>query len=146
MKNLRLLDKANLSIYYDADLSHYISEGLNPPAVTKEAFISIFKSFPSRGFELNGVEFGGLIFDGKEVHFAVLPDYQGKWAFLLKPALLWLFSQQKILDVRVDVLHEKAVRLWDRVGLLRVASDNKSVTFRFCNHPDLFFNRRLTRL
>lgn len=142
MKNLYLLDRADLSIYFDADMTQYADDPVTRPNITRQQFIDYYENALSRGFARDGVEFGGVLFHDKQIHFAVLPEYQGKWAFLLEPVLKWLFTLQEVTDVTVERSNQKSVSLWDRAGILRLHEDEKSITFRFCDHSNLFYKKR----
>lgn len=142
MTILRLIDKADLNIYYDADMLQFDAGWPSRMGVTREVFVKALKECPSIGFEMDGVQFGGVIFDGKEAHLAVLPEYQGKWGLLIGPALGWLLSIQDIIDVCVDRSNEKCVRFCGRNQWTRISEDVHSITFRIFDHPDLFFHRR----
>ena len=142
MNLLRLTQKADLFVYYEADRLQFDDGWSNRTGVTCEVFVNALKDFPSIGFEWDGVQFGGVIFDGREAHLAVLPGYQGKWGLLIGPALTWLLSLQEVIDVKVDRSNQKCLRFCDRNQWTRVREDDRSVTFRIFDHPDLFFNRR----
>ena len=142
MTSLCLLQKADLSIYYEAEMYQHDPDWPVRTGVSKEYFIEKLKHHPSIGFSWDGIEFGGALFDGKEAHLAVLPAYQGKWAWLIKPALEWLLSLQETIDVRVARTNPKCIRFCDHNHLPRVSEDEHHVVFRVCNHPGLYFNRR----
>lgn len=142
MTSLRLLDKADLSIYFDAEKIRYGDAWLLQKGITRESFMLFTRDWLSVGFAIDGVEVGGSLFDGKEVHLAVLPEYHGKWSLLVEPWLKWLFKLKEIVDVRIPIENEKCIRFFDRNGFVRIAEDTRSVSFRMSNHPDLFFNRR----
>jgi hypothetical protein len=142
MAGLRLLDKVDLSIYYDADRLQFDADWPVRNGVTRELFVETMKNCPSVGFEMDGVQFGGVLFDGHQAHLAVLPSFQGKWALLIRPALQWLLSLQDEIDVSVDQSNAKCIRFCDRNHWPRISENQLSVTFRICNHTDLFFNRR----
>lgn len=142
MAGLQLSDKADLSIYYDADKMQFDVDWAAPTGVTKEVFVAAFSDHPSRGFEKDGVQFGGVIFDGKEVHVAVLPAYYGRWALLMKPALSWLFSLQKIIYVRVNVRNKRFLRFAQHCKWPSLNDGDEYVIYTVSNHDGLFFNRR----
>ena len=87
---LKIVPRVDLKVYYLADSAQYDASVL--AVVTEEVFIGIYENCPSIGFESDGVSFGGVIFDGKRPHVAVLPAWHGRWGPLLRPALRWLYG------------------------------------------------------
>ncbi|WP_211474790.1 GNAT family N-acetyltransferase [Collimonas humicola] len=145
MHSLRLSDKADLSVYYDADKLQFDAGWAERTGVSKAVFMAAFADHPSRGFEKDGVQFGGVIFDGKEVHVAVLPEFYGRWAILMKPALAWLFSLQEVINVRVDVGNARFHRFAQRCKWPAAMDGSEHVIYTVSNHAELFFNRRAAR-
>lgn len=137
--SLRLTDKADLSIYFDADTLRYDPGWLKQNGMTREFFIAFYENCPSVGFEMDGVQIGGMIFDRDrtgEVHFAVLPAYHGRWKNLWQPALNWLFQQQYPVYVKVERFNEKCIRFMDRHGYERVNCDDQYLTYRMTSAID----------
>jgi len=94
--------------------------------------MAFYAGCASVGFEMDGKPIGGLLFDGTSAHIAVLPEYHGRWALLLKPALAWLFSIQPEVIVHVDIENETCQRFllrhrWER---LYVDEADGTVAFR----------------
>lgn len=129
---LRLTDRADLAVFYEADAQQYPPGAAETEVVSKDAFMAFYAGCPSVGFEMDGKPIGGLLFDGSSAHIAVLRDYHGRWALLLKPALAWLFSIQPEVIVHVDIGNETCQRFllrhhWER---LYVDKEDGSVAFR----------------
>jgi hypothetical protein len=132
---LRLTDKIDLDVYYAADSIRYIA--LNPQAtliVTREVFRKCYGACPSVGFECDGVPIGGVIFDGKTAHIAVLPLYHGRWARLLRPMLEWLYGLQREILVRIEEGNVKGLAFADRCGWPRLGVRDGHVVFRLTPH------------
>lgn len=145
MAGFSLSDRADLGVYYDADKLQFDDDWANRTGVTKEVFMAAFAQHPSRGFAKDGVQFGGVIFDGSEVHLAVLPHYHGRWALLMKPALQWLFSLQAVIHVRVDASNRTLLRFLDRCKWPCVKDGEQHMIYTVSNHADLFFNQRFAK-
>ena len=96
---LKITPSVDLNIFYTADSAKHDAATL--AIVTREAFIRFFDGCPSIGFESDGVPFGGVIFDGEKPHIAVLPEWQGRWGPLLRPALRWLYTHSADMVVPV---------------------------------------------
>jgi hypothetical protein len=129
---LRLTDRADLAVFYEADAQQYAPGAAATRAVTKEVFMAFYAGCPSVGFEMDGKPIGGLLFDGSSAHIAVLREYHGRWALLLKPALAWLFSIQPEVIVHVDIDNDTCQQFllrhrWER---LYVDEENGTVAFR----------------
>jgi len=146
MGGLQLSDRADLGIYYDADRLQFDDEWVERTGVTKEVFMAAFAKHPSRGFMMDGVQFGGVIFDGKEVHIAVLPQYHGRWALLMEPALQWLFSLQEVIHVRVSACNLKLRRFLDHCQWSGVQDGDDYMIYEVRNHAGLFFNKRSMKM
>lgn len=124
MDSLRMTDKVDLKVFYDADMRLYNPAWMAAHGVTEEAFIARYRDCPSVGFEQDGIPFGGVILDGNDAHIAVLPEFQGKWGTLLRPALEWLFSQRSEVRGKVHRLNRHALRFNRRLGGKLVGSDD----------------------
>jgi len=129
MARMRLTDKADPGLMYDAEVSNWSPEFLKQAGVTREKVIAFFSSCPSVGFEIDGKQVGGMIFDGKEAHLAVLPEYQGRWALLFKHALNWLFSIKDPVYVDIQATNEKCIRFMERNQWRRVKENSEKITF-----------------
>jgi len=111
---LALTDKVDLDVYYIAD-----SVNIDAPTlavVTRDVFKRMFGPCQSRGFAADGVAFGGVIFDGVRPHVAVLPEWKGRWAPLLRPVLRWLYSLSDDMVVPVYDDNPDLVRFVARCG------------------------------
>ncbi|CAM4121032.1 GNAT family N-acetyltransferase [Paracidovorax anthurii] len=126
---LRLTDRADLGVFYDADSLRYGAQGY-ADAVTRERFADFYTDCPSIGFEADGKPIGGILFDGEEAHIAVLPAYHGRWALLLKPALQWLFSLQREITVAVERDNLRCLRFLDRHGWPRSGERDDDILYR----------------
>ncbi|HEX8956728.1 MAG TPA: GNAT family N-acetyltransferase [Burkholderiaceae bacterium] len=94
----------DLDVYYEADSIRFDRRVLN--VVTREVFRETFAQCLSIGFEADGKPIGGVIFDGKVPHIAVLPQWRGRWGTLLRPMLAWLFAIKD--DFRIHVEYRNA--------------------------------------
>jgi GNAT superfamily N-acetyltransferase len=115
---LRLTDRVDLDVYYDIDIAG--ADASIRSVVTRERFQSLFADCPSVGFEADGRPIGGVIFDGRSAHIAVLPAYHGRWGWLLEPMLAWLFGFQREIVVEVARDNVKAIAFMERCGWRRV--------------------------
>lgn len=129
MANLRLTDKADVGVMYDADIQRFDPELICKLGVTREMAIARFDRCPSVGFEIEGKAVGGFLLDGQVVHLAVLSEYHGRWALLWKPALTWLFSVQDPAFTEIEIDNEKCIRLFERSNFKRVGSADTIVRF-----------------
>lgn len=129
MGKMRLTDKADLGVFYEADAGRWDPEHLRQLGITKEMFIDFYAGCPSVGFEIDGKPVGGIIFDGVQAHIAVLPEYYGRWALLFKPALEWLFTLKEPIYIDIETENERCLRFMDRNQWPRVRADDKTVTF-----------------
>lgn len=130
MNSLRMTNKADLKVYYEADSSMYDLAWISRHGVTEERFIARYSDCSSIGFQCGDMPFGGVILDGKDVHIAVLPAFHGKWGALLRPALTWLFSQQSEVRGKVPRLNYKGQRFLRRLGGKLIDSDENFMIFR----------------
>jgi len=127
---LSLAPAADLRVFYQADAARYAMAKPHVLArVTEEAFVSHFLGCPSLGFECDGRPIGGVIFDGKEAHIAVLPEYRGRWAWLLKPAIDWLFSLKPRILVEIEGDNKACIAFMDRNGWRRVSESEEGITY-----------------
>jgi hypothetical protein len=115
---LTLAPRADLAVFYEADVARYRAAGTTRFAdtVTQDVFVSFFAHCPSIGFRRDGQDIGGILFDGRQAHIAVLPQHHGHWGALLKPALEWLFSLRRDILVEVERDNSRCLRFMRHVG------------------------------
>jgi len=118
---LRMTGRVDLDVYYDADSRRFDRSVLE--VVTLEAFREVFADCPSVGFECDGVPIGGVIYDGKVPHIAVLPEWHGRWGVLLRPMLRWLYALNPDMRVHVARDNPKIRRFVEHCGWPMVAAD-----------------------
>jgi len=97
---LRLTERVDIDVYYDADSTQYDARTL--AVVTREVFRRFYAGCPSVGFEADGRPIGGVIFDGDVPHIAVLPEWRGRWGRLMRPMLRWLYGLKPEILIHVD--------------------------------------------
>jgi len=102
--------------------------------ITREVFVAFYVNCPSIGFECAGQPIGGVIFDGESAHIAVLPSHHGRWGFLLRPALAWLFSLKQEVILRTPVENTKALRFLTHCGWQRLGIEDGEVIHRLTPH------------
>lgn len=124
MPGLRLTPQADLDVFYEADCLRYAARPEITARVTREAFARFYAGCPSRGIECDGRAIGGVIFDGREAHIAVLPAWHGRWGLMLKPLLHWLFGLRPEVIVRVEADNPLVQRFMDRSGWQRLGVDD----------------------
>jgi GNAT superfamily N-acetyltransferase len=128
---LRLAPQADLDVFYAADAARYaVSDRAELDVVTREVFIEFYRNCPSIGFEADGRPIGGIIFDGEEAHIAVLPQYHGRWAALLKPALEWLFSLRDEIVVEIERDNTVCMDFMKRNRWQCLDADDETARFR----------------
>lgn len=147
MANTRLTEKADLDVMFEAEAANYKD---NPKFLQhyddlKKQFIEYYANCPSRGFEIDGKQVGGTIYDGKQVHVAVLPEYYGRWGLLLKPGLDWVFSIKDPMLVEVDVNNEKCLRFLDRNKWRRVKETDKKITYELTRNTPVMTRERKSK-
>lgn len=142
MPKLRLIPQADLGVMYDAEQLRYESAAFSALNITREQAIAYYASFPSVGYEIDGVIAGGAVFDGKEIHLAVLPCYYGRWAWLLKPTLTWLFALCDPVQVRIERSNLRCLRFMDACKWPRIGADERYVTYLLSQASNHLFNRR----
>lgn len=117
-----LTSRADLAVFYAADTLLYRQNGkqylLNLLPLPK--FTAFYAGCASIGFACDGQAIGGMIFDGEQVHIAVLAEHHGRWTFLLKPALDWLFSLKPEVPAQLDADNALAIRFMERNGWKRL--------------------------
>jgi hypothetical protein len=122
-----LSEPTDLGVYYDADILRYDPAYLQRIGMTKEIFINFFSQCPTLCFRANGQPIGGMIFDRDrtgELHFAVLPEYHGRWKSLWQPGLQWVFAQKESVHVSVERFNEKCIRFMNRQGYRCISEDD----------------------
>lgn len=130
MRRFTLTERADLAVFYEAEAAHW--RATRPrvvEVVTQDAFIEFYRNAPSIGFACEGRPIGGILFDGLRAHIAVLPQYHGLWALLMKPALRWLFALQPAVLADVAADNHKCLRFLDRHGFRRLATGPRAVTY-----------------
>jgi GNAT superfamily N-acetyltransferase len=131
MSRFRLAARVDLGVYYDADAARYDTPGLQAlQIVTKEVFIAYYKHCPSIGFECDEKPIGGIIFDGEQAHIAVRPEYHGRWALLLRPALDWLFSLKTEIIADVEADNRVCIEFMKRNGWPAIGGKQGWITYR----------------
>jgi GNAT superfamily N-acetyltransferase len=133
-----LTPQADLAVCYAVDSLRYIEWGDTEmlEAVPLTRYVEAYQDCASIGFAYNTQPIGGMIWDGKEVHLAVLPEFHGQWAGnLLEGALDWLFALQPVIDVEVEVNNDKVIHFAHRNGWAQLRSDGKWATFRMMRQP-----------
>ncbi|MGI4937756.1 MAG: hypothetical protein ACRYF5_13575 [Janthinobacterium lividum] len=116
---MHLTDKADFGVLYDAEVLHQKSLGkqLN---FTREQWISSCSHLPSIGFAKDGMAFGGAVFYEHEIHFALLPQFHGRWGALIRPMWEWMFSIEDNVRARVEKENPKCLdfmrRQWPEDG------------------------------
>lgn len=129
MANLRLTDKADFGVMYDAEIPNYDPEWVRSTNISREIFVAHYVNSPSIGFEIDGKMVGGILLHDQTAHLTVLPEYHGRWALLWKPALAWLFSLQDPVFVHVLKYNEKCIRLLERSNFKRTNATENMVSF-----------------
>jgi hypothetical protein len=130
MRELALTEPADLAVFYAADCERY--RHARPEVlerITPEAFAAFYGRCPSLGFTCAGRPIGGVIFDGEQAHIAVLPEFKGRWALLLKPATEWLFRHRTEVPVEVETDNTACLRMLDRHGWQRIRETESHVTY-----------------
>jgi len=130
--NLRLTERVDLNVYYDAERSSASEAMLS--VVTREVFAAFYADCPSVGFEEAGQPIGGVIFDGESAHIAVLPSHHGRWGLLLGPTLAWLFSLKDEILLRTPADNPKALRFIEHCGWQRLGIEDGEVVHRLRAH------------
>jgi len=129
---LTMTPQADLGVFYEADALRYREDPRSraTQVVTREVFCAFYAGCPSIGFALDGEPIGGVVFDGEQAHIAVLPQYHGRWALLLKPAVEWLLGLKREVLVEVERDNARCLRFMERSGWQRVQATDDSIVFR----------------
>jgi len=125
---LRLTERVDLDVYYQIDSVRF--DDAVRRVVTRDAFKALYARCRSVGFECDGRAIGGVIYDGKSAHIAVLPAYHGRWAFLLPAVLTWLFRFGDEIFVRIETGNRKGLAFVERCGWQRIGVDGDDVVYR----------------
>lgn len=137
MKRFTLGPQVDLGVFYEADAPRYAAQ--RPEVlqiITKQVFADYYRDCPSLGFLCDGQAIGGVIFDGKRAHIAVLPDFHGRWAWLLKPALDWLFDLKREVLVDIEIENERCITFMERNGWQAIARNDKEIRYRMVPDAD----------
>jgi len=128
---LKMTHRADLAVFYEADAVRYRDDPRrSTQVITQEVFCAFYADCPSVGFEMDGVPIGGVVFDGEQAHIAVLPQYHGRWALLLKPAVEWLFSLKREVIVEVERDNALCLRFMERNGWQQMRTTDEAVFYR----------------
>jgi len=117
---LCLAPRADLAVMHRAEIDRFRDRPEVLARVTPQAYAELYRDAPSIGFEADGLPIGGILFDGRQAHIAVLPEWHGRWALLMKPALAWLFTLRAAIEVEVEAGNERCLRFLDRHGWPRL--------------------------
>lgn len=142
MPDLRLTGEADLGLMYDIERERYDSAVI--ALLTRERAVAHYAGCPSVGYEIDGVAAGGAVFDGQELHLAVLPRFHGRWAWLLAPTLDWLFALCDPVRVRIERDNARCIRFMDGGGWQRIAEDRQYITYLLSSSTAHIFRRRRT--
>jgi RimJ/RimL family protein N-acetyltransferase len=120
---LKILDKADFGVIYEAELLTLGADWFKSRNLTKERMIEIFEKTDCRslGFEIDGKSIGGILLLGNELHIAILPEYFGKWGLLWKHAVKWVFAQTQTVYGYIPTWNTRCIRFaekarWRRIG------------------------------
>ncbi|MCZ2497923.1 GNAT family N-acetyltransferase [Xylophilus sp. Kf1] len=120
MSRYTLTPRTDLAVFHAADAERYAGTPMLD-LVGPEVFRRYYADSPSRGFACDGQPIGGMIFDGRQAHLAVLSAHHGHWGRLLRPTLDWLFGLQPEMRIDIECDNPKALAFMDRNGWPRVA-------------------------
>lgn len=146
MTGLRLVQPADIGVLFDAARARHSDEEWQIIArgeVTREAFIDYCRErgFHSLGFTLDGQPIGGIIFDGEAAHIEVLPAYHGRWGFLWKQALAWVFSLKDPIRVAVPASNEKCHRFMARNHWPQVSAGDGFILYEMSSSAPPHYRR-----
>ena len=136
MAALSVVEPADCELLYDIDALRYDEQWMIEHKIERHQIVSVMQSYRSLGFLYDGKPIGGVMYDGKEAHMAVLPEYHGRWGFLLKPMMEWLFAIKEPMQASVEISNTHCVRFMDRNKWRRVASNDKYITFEARRRPE----------
>lgn len=135
MADYQLTAQADLGVLYEITRMQHSAEEwqkITHGLVTREHFIGhcIEHGLDSLGFSYAGRPIGGVIFDGQAAHIAVHPEHHGRWGFLWKKTLSWVFAHKDPIEVKIHAGNEKAHRLMERNNWPRIHADENFVTYQ----------------
>jgi hypothetical protein len=146
MTQLRLTEKADLGLMYDAEKMRYDPAIFAALQLTRERFIEFYAGAPSLGYEIDGLPAGGALFHHQQLHLAILPQFYGRWAWLLKPTLEWLFDMQDPVEVQIEKHNTRCVRFMEAGQWPRVAENEQLITYLLSRENNRIFRPRGQRL
>jgi hypothetical protein len=126
---MRLVNRLNPDVYYQAEKDGIDSGYFDSPAFSKETYLSKLSELPSVGYQHDGEDIGGAVLIGNKLHLAVTKQYKGLWAFLLKPTLSWAFAIHNPLVVCISTSNYLAMRLLDATSFRFIESKDDMNTF-----------------
>jgi GNAT superfamily N-acetyltransferase len=106
---MRLLPSADFSVMYQAERESD-KDLFMQVDLTEEEYVRIASKYPSVGFEVNGINIGGMFIRANKLHLSVMPEYHGQWGWLFEPAFKWAFSVSDPLYAYVSRDNEKVLR------------------------------------
>ncbi len=122
-------EPADCALIYDIDIVRYDPQWLIDNGIDRAKCIAVLESHPSLGFFYDGQPIGGVLFDGESAHMAVLPAFHGRWAFLLKDMLEWLFAFKDPILTTIESGNPQAIRFMERNNWRRVAEVDGGITY-----------------
>jgi hypothetical protein len=133
---LQLSPSADLEVIYAADVARYAGSALDPSRhVTLEQFRAYYHGCPSIGFACDGRPIGGMLLDGRQLHMAVLSEFHGRWTWLWRPALEWLFTQVPQAVAAIEADNHRCLELFDRSGWPRQCERDGRVIYLMTPNP-----------
>lgn len=125
---MRLLPSADFGVMYrsekesDKDLFLQID-------LTEEEYVQIASKYPSVGFEIDGLNVGGMFIRANKLHLSVMPEYHGKWGWLFEPAFKWAFTVSDPLYAYVSRDNDKVLRFIRRHDWKKVNELDSTIIF-----------------
>lgn len=126
---MRLVDRLNPDIYYQAEIDGVDSGYFVSPSFSKENYLSKLSELPSVGYQHDEEDIGGAVLIGNKLHLAVTKEHKGTWAFLLKPTLSWAFAIHNPLIVCISSHNQSAIRLLDATSFRFIESKDGMNTY-----------------
>lgn len=126
---MRLVNRLNPDVYYQAEKDGIDSGYFDSPAFSKETYLSKLSELPSVGYQHDEEDIGGAVLIGNKLHLAVTKQYKGLWAFLLKPTLSWAFAIRNPLIVCISTSNYLAIRLLDATSFRFIESKDGMNTY-----------------
>jgi GNAT superfamily N-acetyltransferase len=136
MTTYRLTEKADPDVIYAIEAARHGLEFCEQRDAIRATFMEWFSRQQSIGYEADGKPIGGMLFD-HQPHIAVLPEHHGKWTFLFKASLEWLFAIQDPVRTEVEADNKLCIRFMERNGWQRVDVSERFITYEVTarNHP-----------